>query len=101
MCHFSALRDVSGSAAQAGQVNAYLMKMGMLTEDSMLSLKAVLDWCIQQEGGAANKLALKTLRPLLISLAKPSPFCALLPPKVEMQRLLEEMKNNDIKQDPI
>lgn len=64
-------------------------------------IKAIIDWCLQQEGKAANKLAPELLRPLLMSFAKPSPVCALLPPKEEMRLLIEQMAESDIKQHPV
>lgn len=48
----------------------------------------------------ARKIAPKEVRPFLLSLAKPSPVCALLPPSEEMQLLLQHMKLSDIKQVP-
>lgn len=64
------------------------------------SIKAIVNWCLDGET-TQNKLPPKPVRPLLMSLAKPSPVCALVPPKDEMRLLLDEMKKNDIKQNPV
>jgi len=60
----------------------------------------MIEWSILQYGDSARKLAPKEVRPFLLSLAKPSPVCALLPPSEEMQLLLQQMKVSDIKQLP-
>lgn len=60
----------------------------------------MVEWCILQYGESARKLAPKEVRPFLLSLAKPSPVCAILPPSEEMRLLLQQMKISDVKQEP-
>lgn len=64
------------------------------------AVKKMVEWCILHYGDSAKKLAPKEVRPFLLSLTKPSPVCALLPPSEEMRQLLDEMKVSDIKQNP-
>lgn len=64
-------------------------------------VKTVVNWCITQQTEQERHLAPISLRPLLLSLAKPSPVCALVPATHEAKDLLENMKTTDVKQDPV
>lgn len=65
------------------------------------AIKAIVEWCISQEGAQNKNLAPMYLRPLLTSLAKPSPACALVPATNEAKLLLEKIRITDVKKDPL
>lgn len=64
------------------------------------SIKKVVDWCIVEHGESAKKLAPKDVRTFILSLARPSPVCAVLPPSEDMERVLDQMMATDVKQEP-
>ena len=51
--------------------------------------KTVMQWCISQN--SESNVAPKEVRSFLISLAKPSPVCALLPATEDMRQVLLQM----------
>ena len=62
------------------------------------SLKKVVQWCISQN--SESNVAPKAVRSLLISLAKPSPVCALVTATEDMRQVLLQMMESDVKQHP-
>ena len=60
----------------------------------------MVDWCIVTYGESAKKLAPIGVRPLLFSLAKPFPVCAILPPTEEIGTLVQQQINTDVKHKP-